>query len=192
MAQWGMIDRANNSPIFATSQVNLSPTAINANTLFGNTTVGAFLNNGIPMKQAVGTFGISAVEAGNTVSGGTKAAHAGWNIRTAFTGPLTGVTIAAAGRQYSNADTYSIAAGTGGTNQTGNVVTNASGNIVSLSVTTSGVNFQSATPTVTITVTGSGTGGSITATAGGRAGRVQLETIVASGSITGDSDGTIF
>jgi hypothetical protein len=192
MAQWGMNDRANNSPIFATSQVNLTTTAINANTLFGNTTVGAFVNGGLPMKKAVGVFGISISEVGNTVSGGTKAAHAGWNMRTAFTGPLTSVTIATAGRLYTNNDTYSIAAGTGGTNQAGNVVTNATGNLVSYTVTTAGANFQSATPTVTISVTSGGTTGSITATAGGRAGRVQIETLVAASSITGDSDGTIF
>ena len=191
MALWGNKDQSNNSPIFTPLQVNLSTTALNANTLFDNTTVGIFKNNNVAMKEAVGVFGLSTTEAGNTVSGGTKAAHAGWNMRTAFTGPLTGVTIAAAGRLYSNADTYSIAAGAGGTNQTGNVVTNASGNIVSYSVTTAGANFQSATPTVTIT-TSTGLAGSITATAGGRAGRVQLETLVAMGSMTGDSDGTIF
>lgn len=191
MSQWGMIDRANNSPLFATTQVNLTTDRANANTLFGNTTFGVYLNNGVAMNDAVGTFGISAVEAGNTVSGGTKAAHAGWNLRTAFVGPLTGVTVATAGRLYTNNDTYSISAGAGGTNQTGNVVTNATGNVISYSVTTAGLNFQSATPTVTIT-TSTGTAASITATAGGRAGRVQLETLVASGSITGDSDGTIF
>lgn len=191
MAQWGMIDRANNSPLFATSQVNLTTTRDNANTLFNNTTVGVFLDNDVAMNKAVGTFGISTVEAGNTVSGGTKAAHAGWNMRTAFTGPLTAVTVSARGRLYANTDTYVIAAGSGGTNQTGNLVTNATGNVISYGVTTAGANFQSATPTVTIT-TSTGIGATINATAGGRAGRVQLETLVAAGSITGDGDGTIF
>lgn len=191
MALWGNKDLANNSPITAPAQVNLAPTAVNANTLFGNVTVGAFSDNGVAMKNAVGVFGISTTEAANSVSGGTKAAHAGWNLRTAGVGPLTGITIAAAGRGYANSDTYVIAAGTGSTNQTGNLVTNSTGNVVSYGVTTAGVNFQSATPTVTIT-TAAGTGASITATAGGRAGRVALETLVAFGSITGDADGTTF
>ena len=191
MALWGNIDRANNSPFSAALQVNLTPNTTNQAALFGNTTVGAFKNNGVAMKEAVGVFGLSTTEAGNTVSGGTKAAHAGWNMRTAFTGPLTGVTVAAAGRLYANSDTYSIAAGTGSTNQTGNLVTNSTGNVVSYSVTTAGANFQSATPTVTIT-TAAGVGASLTATAGGRAGRIQVETLVAFSSITGDSDGTIF
>jgi len=191
MALWGNIDQSNNSPIYTPLQVNLSVTANNANAVFGNTTVGAFKNNNVAMNEAIGVFGISTTEAGNTVSGGTKAAHAGWNMRTAFTGPLTSITIAAPGRLYSNANIYTISAGDGGTNQIGNVVTNSSGNIVSYSVTTAGQNFQSATPTVTIT-TSTGVGGSITATAGGRAGRVQLETLVAMGSLTGDSDGTSF
>lgn len=186
-----MVDNAANSTLFAASQVNRTPDTANRTILFGNTTVGIFQNNGVNMNIAVGQFGISATEAANTVSGGTKAAHAGWNLRTAFTGPLTGVTVATAGRLYANSDTYSIAAGAGGTNQTGNLVTNSTGNVVSFSVTTAGANFQSATPTVTIT-TAAGTGASITATAGGRAGRVQLETLVASGSISGDADGTIF
>lgn len=187
MSLWGNKDLANNSPIYAPLQVNLTTNTTNQTALFGNTTVGAFLNNGVAMNQAVGLFGVDSTEAANTLSQAKKVAHAGWNLRIAGVGPLTGITVAAAGRGYTNADTYSISAGTGGTNQTGNLVTNATGNVVSYSVTTAGANFQSAAPTVTIT-TGAGTGASITATAGGRAGRVQMETLVALGSLTGDSD----
>lgn len=191
MPLWGNKDQSNNSPIFTPLQVNLTTTANNANTLFNNLTVGVFKNNNVAMNEAVGVFGVSTVEAGNTASGGTKVAHAGWNLRTAGVGPLTGITISVPGRLYTNADTYSISAGAGGTNQTGNLVTNATGNVISYGVTTAGANFQSATPTVTIT-TAAGTGASITAKAGGRAGRVQMETLVALGSLTGDSDGTTF
>ena len=193
MPLWGNKDQSNNSPLFTPLQVNLTTTALNANTLFDNVTVGVFKNNNVAMNKAVGVFGIDATEAGNTVSGGTRAQHAGWNLRTAGVGQLTGITIAVAGRGYTNADTYSITAGSNGVgvNQTGNLVTNSTGNVVSYGVTTAGANFQSATPTVTIT-TAAGVGATITATAGGRAGRVQLETLVALGSLTGDSDGTIF
>jgi hypothetical protein len=199
MSLWGMIDRANNSPFFATAQVNLAPTAANANAVFGNTTFGVFLNNGVAMKQAVGSFGIDVVEAGNTVSGGTKAAHAGWNLRTAFTGPLSTITVTTVGKLYTNGDIVTVNPGAGlvSSNATAVIATNASGNIISTSITSVGAGFTTTAPT-SITVansTGGATTGSnavFTAVAGGRAGRVQLETLVAAGTITDDSDGTIF
>lgn len=199
MSQWGMIDRANNSPLFAATQVNLTPDATNANTLFGNTTFGVFLNNGVAMNKAVGDFGISPVEAGNTVSGGTKAAHAGWNLRTAFTGPLATLTITTPGKLYTNGDIVTVNPGTStiSANATAVITTNALGNVISTSITSVGAGFTTATPSAITVANSSGgaTTGSnavFTATAGGRAGRVQLETLVASGSITGDSDGTLF
>ena len=191
MALWGKNDSAADSTKFAPSQVNRTPNSANKTTLFGNTTTGAWQNNGVAMKKAVGQFGVSAAEAANTAGEGKKVAHAGWNLRTRGTGPLTAITVTAAGTGYANSDTFSIAAGTGGTNATGNVVTNATGNVVSYSVTNWGANFNSAAPTVTITTAG-GTNATIAAVAGGRAGRVQYETLVAMGSITGDaSDDTL-
>lgn len=187
MALWGNKDQANNSPAYATASVNLAPTAVNANTLFNNTTLGAFNNNGIAMNKAVGQFGVDVSEAANTATEGTKVAHAGWNLRTVGAGPLASITVAAAGAGYANSDTFVIA---GSTNATGNLVTNATGNVVSYSLTSGGGVFTSATPTVTIT-TAAGTNASLTATAGGRAGRVSYETLVAMGSITGDSDGSL-
>ena len=186
MALWGKTDNANNSTIFAATQVNRAPTADSRTALFGNTTTGAWQNNGVDMKIAVGQFGVSAAEAINTSGEGKKVAHAGWNLRTRGTGPLSTITVAAAGKTYANSDTFSIAAGTGGTNATGNLVTNATGNVVSYSITNSGANFNAVAPTVTIT-TAAGTGASLTATVGGRAGRTQYETLVAMGSITGDA-----
>ncbi len=186
MALWGKNDSAADSTKFAPAQVNRAPTAGNRTTLFGNTTTGAWQNNGVAMKIAVGQFGVSAAEAANTTGEGKRVAHAGWNLRTRGTGPLSAITVATAGRLYANSDTFSVAAGTGGTNATGNVITNAVGNVVSFSVSNWGANFNAAAPTVTIT-TSTGTGASLTATAGGRAGRITYETLVAMGSITGDA-----
>lgn len=185
MALWGKTDNANNSTIFAATQVNRTPNAATRTTLFGNTTTGAWQNNGVAMKIAVGQFGVSAAEAANTTGEGKRVAHAGWNLRTRGTGALATVTVTAAGTGYANTETFVIAAGTGGTNATGNVVTNATGNVVSYVLTSAGANFNSATPTVTFTA--NGVGASITARAGGRAGRTQYETLVAMGSITGDA-----
>lgn len=191
MALWGKTDSAADSTKYAPAQVNRTANAANRTTLFNNVTTGAFQNNGVNMKIAVGQFGVSAAEAANTTGEGKRVAHAGWNLRTRGTGPLTSITVAAAGRTYANTDTFSIAAGTGGTNATGNVVTNAAGNVVSFSVSSWGANFNTAAPTVTIT-TAAGVGASLTATAGGRAGRTTYETLVAMGSITGDaSDDTL-
>ena len=186
MALWGKNDSAADSTKFAPSQVNVTPNAANKTTLFGNTTTGVWQNNGVAMKKAVGQFGVSAAEAANTTGEGKRVAHAGWNLRTRGTGPLGVITVAAAGRLYANSDTFSIAAGAGGTNATGNLVTNATGNVVSYALTSSGADFNAAAPTVTIT-TAAGTGASLTATAVGRAGRIQYETLVAMGSITGDA-----
>lgn len=186
MALWGKTDNAAGSTIYAAAQVNRTPNTANRTTLFNNVTTGAFQNNGVNMKIAVGQFGVSAAEAANTSGEGKKVAHAGWNLRTRGTGPLASVTVAAAGKSYANSDTFVIAAGTGGTNASGNLVTNSSGNVVSYSLTSGGANFNSAAPTVTIT-TAAGTGASLTATAGGRAGRVQYETLVAMGSISSDA-----
>ena len=186
MALWGKTDSAAESTIFAAAQVNRIANSANRTTLFDNVTTNAFQNNGVNMKVAVGQFGVSAAEAANTTGEGKAVAHAGWNLRTRGTGPLTAITVAAAGRTYANTNTFAITAGTGGTNATGNVVTNAAGNVISFSVTSWGADFSTVNPTVTIT-TSTGVGASLTATAGGRAGRTSYETLVAMGSITTDA-----
>jgi len=201
MPLWGNKDQSNNSPIFTPLQVNLTTTANNANTLFNNLTVGTFKNNNVAMKEAVGVFGISTTEIANTVSGGTKAQHAGWNMRTAYTGPLTGITIVAPGKLYTNGDIITVNPGASAVsaNATAIIATNGLGNIVSTSITSVGAGFTATSISNASVTFANSTGGAslgslanITATAGGRAGRVQLETLVALGSLTGDSDGTIF
>lgn len=66
MAQWGNTDDAANSVLWATTQVNLPANTDNQAALFGNTTQGAFDNNGVDMKQAVGQFGLDVTEIGVT------------------------------------------------------------------------------------------------------------------------------
>jgi hypothetical protein len=146
------------------------------------------------MKVAVGQFGVSAAEAANTFGEGKKVAHAGWNLRTVGTGPLTGITLvpASIGASYTNNAIFTVVAGPGGANTVGRIIVSGSGgNIVAVNTSvliTAGNNFNSATPLVLISNTaGTGANGSIVATAGGRAGRVQYETLVAMGSITDDA-----
>jgi hypothetical protein len=79
------------------------------------------------------------------------------NLRTApegrgpNTGVVSSITVVAPGRLYANTDTFVVTAGVGGTNATGNLVTNATGNVVSVSITSAGAGFTSASPAVTIT-----------------------------------------
>lgn len=197
MAQWGKEDVNSNSVLWGTTSVNLPTTASNRNALYQNTVVGSWNNGGTPMKKAVGQFGVSAAEAANTTGEGKKVAHAGWNLRTVGTGSLSTLTITAPGKEYSNTDVVRINPGVGGTNATASVVTTALGNLVSVSITSVGAGFNIAVPT-SITVansTGGATTGSLatfTAAAGGRAGRVQYETLVAMGSQTnGTADDAI-
>jgi hypothetical protein len=186
MSLWGNVDNAANSTIYAAAQGNKTPNTANRTTLFQNTTVGAFVTN-----IALGQFGVSAAEAANTAGEGKKVPHAGWNLRVQGTGPLGTVTVGTAGSGYANSDTFIVVAGSGGVNATGNLVTNATGNVVSTSLTSSGSGFTSVTPTVTIT-TAAGTNAVLSATAGGRAGRVQYETLVAMGSQDdGSADDTL-
>jgi hypothetical protein len=193
MAQWGKEDVNSNSVLWGTTSVNLPTTAANRNTLYQNTTVGAFNNGGVASKKATGQFGVSAAEAANTTGEGKKVAHAGWNLRTVGTGSLATLVLTAPGKLYSNTDVITINAGTGGTNATAAVATTALGNLVSVSITSVGAGFTTAIPTA-ITVansTGGATTGSLatfTSTAGGRAGRVQYETLVAMGSQTNGTE----
>lgn len=70
MAQWGNTDDAANSVLWATAQVNLPANTTNQTALFGNTTQGAFNNNGVAMNQAVGQFGLDVTEIGVQANAG--------------------------------------------------------------------------------------------------------------------------
>jgi len=62
MAQWGNTDDAANSVLWATARVNLPANTTNQTALFGNTTIDAFLNNGVAVNRAVGQFGLDSTE----------------------------------------------------------------------------------------------------------------------------------
>ena len=183
MPQWGSTDNAANSVSWAPPQLNKTANTANKTALYANTTVGAFVSG-----VAVGQVGLSAVEAANASSETSYSAHAGWNLRTAGTGSLVSIAISAGGTLYANTDLIRVTAtGTGSVNATGTVSTNATGGIVTVTVTNPGAGFLVVNPTVTVTnATGGTTTGStatLVATAGGRAGRISYETLVASGSI---------
>lgn len=122
-----------------------SITPVGANSRFGNTSAGSaanvdslMFNNVTPNQfvnnQAVGVFGVSATEMAN--SGNSTShdhpPHAGWVVRRAGVGPITGASISNNGANFANGET--IAIGNGNPNATLTVVTNATGNMVSVTI----------------------------------------------------------
>ena len=152
--------------------------------MFNNTTPGAVITG-----QAVGIFGADATEANFT-----KLTHAGWLVRRAGTGSLASFTInaSATAAGYNNTDIINVRSLQASGNATVTFVTNATGGNLVFTVSNVGAGFTSVTiPTSNISVTNS-TGGTAAgnttvtnfiARAGGRAGRVHFETLVAMGSL---------
>jgi len=210
MAQWGRNDQsvtANSTTTVETS--NGAPigtyTAVKAgggaNAHFGNTSAGSraatdvnMFNNTTPSAflsgAAVGVFGVDTTEI--AVSNAAGIAHAGWNLRRAGTGPIIRGVYANNGVGYNNADILVVKSPVAGGNATFSISTNSTGGNVALTLTNAGSGFNVVTiPTSNLFVTNS-TGGtaagnttvsSFVVTAGGRAGRVHYETLVAMGSL---------
>lgn len=158
--------------------------------MFSNATPGAFLSG-----QAVGVFGVSATEqSNNKINDAEHGAHAGWNLRRAGTGPLVRITLTGAtATAYNNADIITVKSpATGGTNATVTFTTNSTGGSLTFTISNPGNGFNLVTvPTSNISITNA-TGGTaagnstvtyLVATAGGRAGRIHHETLVAMGSL---------
>ncbi len=177
-----------------------------ANAHFGNTSAGSraatdvnMFNNATPSAfltgAAVGVFGVSAPEVANTSS--EKVAHAGWNLRRAGTGPVVSAVYTNSGTGYNNNDVLVVRSPVAGGNATFNMTTNATGGAVVLTLNTAGFGFTGsgqgnaviATSNLAITnATGGSAAGNttvtfFTVTAGGRAGRVHHENLVAMGSL---------
>lgn len=99
MAQWGNTDDAANSVLWATTQVNLPANTANQTDLFGNTTVGAFNNNGVAMNKAVGQFGLDVNE-----------------LQVQSNAGIAAYQITFAGSGYSSNAAVTVANSTGGSN----------------------------------------------------------------------------
>lgn len=158
--------------------------------MFNNATPGAFLGG-----AAVGVFGVSATEMSNNVNNNSRerGAHAGWNLRRAGTGPIVSITANATLSGYNNADIITVRSpATGGTNATITFTTNSTGGSLVFTIANPGAGFNLVTiPTSNLAITNA-TGGTaagnttvtnLVVTAGGRAGRIHHETLVAMGSL---------
>lgn len=172
--------------------------------LYGNTTPGAFASASAianSQQRAIGVFGEDGNEAAKLrLHNLPRPAHAGWVKVIQNVGPLVGLTKTAPGSGYSNTDFIKVTSSVANSVfASANIVTDNIGAIVSTNITSGGFKFTNvASLTVAIRNTGdtgasAGSGATFTPVLGGRAGRVQMETLVAGGSMTLDgSDNALF
>lgn len=150
--------------------------------MFNNTTPGAFIS-----RQAVGVFGADATE--TNVSNGAGLAHAGWQLRRAGTGSIVSIGYTGTANGYNNTDVITVASPAAGGNATATVATNATGGALTITITNAGYGFTAVNAAANVSIANStggasgGDGATFTARAGGRAGRVHYETLVAMGSL---------
>lgn len=188
MSLWGNLDAANNAPkISAMPGYGGTTGSVTANgqTYFANTRIGATVQN-----AALGIFGVDVTEAVASKTAANAAlqgavTHAGWVVRKVGMGPITSVTANAgavgvnATMQITGGD--GLGAASGDTPATIVVRTNTAGYIVGVDVVNGGLYAN--TPVINAM-----SNAVFTITMGGRANRVQTETLVAMGSMTGDNN----
>lgn len=135
MAQWGNLDAANNAPKWKSIATG-SSIPNRGNTVYANTTIGAFINN-----ETLGVFGTDVVEAAALPGNGTP----GWTLTRVGTGYVTGLTVSG-GSGFANGDSLTIS--NGSSNGTATLTTNATGNLVSASIGSGGTGFVNTTMVV--------------------------------------------
>ena len=184
MSLWGNLDAQNNAPKQTDTTGyggNTPQVTANGQVYYANTQVGAFIE-----KAAIGVFGVDAAEQANTTSATGVPQHAGWVIRKVGTGPVEVIT-ANTGAYSPDGNVYITFTGGGTSNTTANaqIVTNGAKLITGITINSGG------SYTSTPTATAANANATFTITMGGRANRVQTETVVAMGSMTGDNE-TVF
>ena len=168
MSLWGALDNAtgNQKPIFANS------------------------NNKNMLAETV--YGVSATERANVTGALLGLAHSGWNIVKKGTGPVSSITITAAGSGINANGFLTLTEVTGANTANANIAyfvssnANSQLNVVTSVVVVSGGRGYNAAPTVIYNGTNT-TRPTFTATMGGRVGRITSEVLVATGSISGDA-----
>lgn len=181
MSLWGNLDAANNAPKQAGMTGYGGTTgsvSSNGQTYYANTQINATVQN-----AALGIFGVNTAEQVSAAAANGVPQHAGWVVRKVNMGPITSVT-ANAGAVGVNAIMQitggnGIGATTGNTSAVVTVRVNTTNHIVAVDVSNGGLYAN--TPVINAM-----SNAVFTITMGGRANRVQTETIVAMGSMTGD------
>jgi hypothetical protein len=172
-AFWTMTDANTGVPLYAATALKLAPTRANANVIWANS------NTAQAFSAAV--WGVDTEEAANTqvTPAAGKMAHSGWVQKTSGMGPVLSIS-ANAGSYGTNSFVTFSGGGTGSTPANATVAVAQNGQILSVTLNSGGLylSLPTATP-----VSGNA---AFTLTVGGRAGRAQYETLVATGSITGN------
>jgi hypothetical protein len=191
MPLWGNLDAADNAPVSSAmaGYGGVTPQVTsNSEVYYANTQFGAFTDN-----QAIGIFGVSAAEQANsrTVESTGTPQHAGWVTRRVGMGPVLTITANAGAVGVNSTITIVANSGFGNTGSNGrstiipvvaSFTVNTAGYINTITITNPG--FYANTP-----ILRPNTGNAVfTVTMGGRANRVQTETLVAMGSMTGDNE----
>ena len=172
---WTMTDANTGVPLFAPTALKLAPTRANANVIYANS------NTAQAFSAAVGVYGVDTEEATNTqvTPAATRMAHAGWVQRTAGMGAV--LTITANSNAYGTNSFVTFTNGGVG-NTAANATVSVASNGLIQSVTLNSGGLYQTTPTAK-PVSGNA---AFTLTVGGRANRTKYETLVASGTITGN------
>jgi len=174
-AFWTMTDANTGVPLFAPAALKISPTRANANVIYANANVAQ------AFSSAIGVWGVDTQEASNTqvTPAAGKMAHAGWVQKTSGLGPV--VTIRANASSYGTNSFVTFSGGGTGSTVANATVSVATNGLIQLVTINSG-GLYITTPTA-VPVSGNA---AFTVTMGGRANRSQYETLVATGSITGN------
>jgi hypothetical protein len=191
MSLWGNLDAANNAPkssAMAGYGGDTPQVTSNSQVYYANTAIGSFID-----KAAIGVFGVDAAEQTTQTGLSTSSTtghpqHAGWVVRKVGTGPVVTISANAGSVGANSYITFSQGNGIDGSGSiaaNAQISVNATGYITGITVNSGGLYAN--TPIAT-----ANSGNSVlTVVMGGRANRVQTETLVAMGSMTGDGD-TVF
>jgi hypothetical protein len=181
MSLWGNLDASNNAPkqTDTTGYGGDTPqVTANGQVYYSNTAINAFIEN-----AAIGVFGVDTTEQAAATAAQGVPQHAGWVIRKVGMGPITSVTANADAVGVNATMTITggngIGATTGSSPATVVVRVNTANYIIAVDVTNGGLYAN--TPVINAM-----SNAVFTIAMGGRANRIQTETVVAMGSMTGD------
>jgi len=176
MSLWSNSDSANAAPIFpGVAGVDNA----NGSQMFGNTQIAAF-NTGL--RETTGIFGVDVTEQTVAMSSNTHPQHAGWVLVTRGTGSIISVT-ANTSSVATNTTLTLTGGGTGAVQANVYVSVNAQGYVVNSAIQIHELNGFLGGNYLTVPAHGTAGNARFTFTLGGRAGRSQAETLVATGTI---------
>jgi hypothetical protein len=176
MSVWSNSDSANAAPIFpGVAGVNNA----NGSQMFGNTQIAAF-NTGL--RETTGIFGVDTTEQTVSATSNTHPQHAGWVLVTRGTGPIISVT-ANTGAVTTNGALTLTGGGTGATQANVYISVNTQGYVVNSAIQINELSGFIGGNYLTVPAHGTAGNAVFTFTLGGRAGRSQTETLVATGTI---------